>query len=51
MYFWCDSIVTTYKNVKLIKVYTDIAKFGCYTADGNFVPPSKVFGRSGQEKF
>ena len=41
----------SHKYDELIKIYTDIAKNGCYTVEGNFVPPSKVFGMSGQEKF
>ena len=41
----------SHKYDELIKIYTDIAKNGCYTVDGNFVSPDKVFGMSGQEKF
>mgnify|MGYP006158242281 FL=1 len=41
----------SHKYNELIKIYTDIAKNGCYTVDGNFTPPDKVFGMSGQEKF
>ena len=41
----------SHKYDELIKIYTDIAKNGCYTVDGNFIQPSKVFGMSGQIKF
>ena len=39
------------KYDELIKIYTDIAKNGCYYTNGNFAPPNKVFGKSGQTKF
>jgi hypothetical protein len=39
------------KYEELLKIYSEIAKDGCYTIDGKFVPPTELFGMSGQEKF
>ena len=41
----------TQKFEELIKIYKKIAQNGCYTVDGKFVPPSKVFGMSGQYRY
>lgn len=39
------------KYIELLKIYTDMAKNGCYNTDGSFVPANQVFGMSGQVKF
>ena len=43
--------IKSHKYDELIEIYTDIARNGCYTVEGNFVPPNQVFGMSGQVKF
>jgi len=39
------------KYDELINMYSLIAKNGCYTSSGKFIPPDQVFGRSSQLKF
>ena len=39
------------KYDELIQMYSLIAKNGCYTKSGKFIPPDQVFGRSSQLKF
>lgn len=39
------------KYEELLEIYAKIAKNGCYTTEGKFVPPATLFGLSGQEKF
>ena len=39
------------KYIELLKIYTDMAKNGCYNTDGSFVPANQIFGMSGQVKF
>mgnify|MGYP001157259951 CR=1 FL=1 len=41
----------SHKYEELIKIYSDIAINGSYKKDGTFVPPSQLFGMSGQVKF
>jgi hypothetical protein len=41
----------SHKYDELIKIYSDIAKNGGYKRDGTFIPPDKLFGKSGQVKF
>ena len=41
----------SYKYDELIQIYSDIAINGSYKKDGTFLPPSEVFGMSGQVKF
>ena len=41
----------SHKYDELIKIYSDIAKNGSYKRDGTFIPPDKLFGKSGQVKF
>ena len=36
---------------ELIEIYKDIANNGCFYENGQFCPPEKVFGKSGQVKF
>ncbi len=36
---------------ELIDIYKDIASNGCFYENGQFCPPEKVFGKSGQIKF
>ena len=36
---------------ELINIYKDIAINGCYYENGDFCPPDRVFGKSGQLKF
>ena len=39
------------KYEELINIYKDIALNGCYYENGDFCPPERVFGKSGQLKF
>ena len=39
------------KFYELIDIYKEIALKGCYYENGDFCPPERVFGKSGQLKF